>query len=105
LLGLVALQSCNQGPAQRRELIAFPRSSREAGRLTRRSSASVVATSADRRDVVPMPRENRYLGRAAMTNGIKICGGSGTDRPSFGGLRTVTQPTFVVMPIATRDSR
>jgi hypothetical protein len=41
--------------------------------------------------------------RAAATNGSSNCGGSGTEAPSEGGVRTVTQPTFVVIAIATRE--
>ncbi len=65
----------------------------------------VVSVTAEPGDGDPRATGPEVLRDPAMTNGIKICGGSGTDRPSFGGLRTVTQPTFVVMAIATRDSR
>jgi hypothetical protein len=37
-------------------------------------------------------------------NGIRSCGGYGTDGPSSGGVGAVTQPTFVVIAIATRDA-
>ena len=36
-------------------------------------------------------------------NGMTNRGGSGTEGPSEGGVRTVTQPTFVVIAIATRE--
>jgi hypothetical protein len=52
----------------------------------------------------PLQLEDRYRGRAALMNGITISAGSGTVGPRLGGLRTVTQPTLVVIAIATFDS-
>ena len=98
-LGGADLDSCD-GPVRRRHRSCA---------LDRLQSGSPPSREADAVPLEPeetaLPQlEDRYRGRAALMNGITISAGSGTVGPSFGGLRTVTQPTLVVIAIATFDS-